>query len=71
MASPRNSSYESGRSKRFRRTAQNAPQIQPTTISVGFSRAYLGVHYPTDIVVGWICGAFWAVLLNRFDRPDS
>jgi undecaprenyl-diphosphatase len=29
------------------------------TIAVGLSRAYLGVHYPSDIIGGWILGAAW------------
>jgi membrane-associated phospholipid phosphatase len=27
--------------------------------SIGFSRLYLGVHYPTDIVAGYITGWLW------------
>ena len=39
------------------------------TVMIGFSRIYLGVHYPSDVIGGWCAGTVWALLCwVIFDR---
>ena len=43
--------------------------------SIGLSRIYLGVHYPSDVLGGYLAGAVWitgvALVYRRFRRRDA
>jgi undecaprenyl-diphosphatase len=38
------------------------------TFLVGASRVYLGVHYPTDVMAGWLVGLSWALFCWVVER---
>lgn len=38
------------------------------TLLIGLSRVYLGVHYPTDVLAGWMMGMSWALICWLVER---
>jgi undecaprenyl-diphosphatase len=38
------------------------------TLLVGSTRVYLGVHYPSDVLAGWLIGVSWALLCWLLER---
>ncbi|MGZ3459067.1 MAG: phosphatase PAP2 family protein [Archangium sp.] len=38
------------------------------TLLIGLTRVYLGVHYPTDVLGGWMAGLGWALLMALLAR---
>ena len=45
------------------------------TLTIGFSRAYLGVHYPSDVLAGYTAAIAWTTVIriahHTYWRPDG
>jgi len=58
--------------------ARNRPSrwLGPATgllfpLFIGISRVYLGAHYPSDVLAGFILGAAWGVMVAAFLLPPT
>jgi undecaprenyl-diphosphatase len=63
-----------GRSRRTRAASVGAAVT--LAIAIGISRIYLGAHWTTDVLAGWVLGGFWlflvlALVLAMRERPGS
>lgn len=45
-----------------------SPAIYAMPLAVGYSRIYVGKHYPSDVLAGWLVGACIGFLARRFTR---
>lgn len=61
--------------RRFARTIVIAGSVGLLAM-IGLSRVYLGVHYPSDVLAGWLLSGSWLailtlILLRRMGAPRS
>ncbi len=49
-------------------SAWNAIVALTLAIGIGISRIYLGMHWPTDVLAGWLAGGIWLATVIGIDR---
>lgn len=57
------------RARKRRRAA--AAVLTAASLLIGFSRLYLGAHWCTDVLAGWVLGALWGTLALRASLSDA
>ncbi|MGA7937930.1 MAG: phosphatase PAP2 family protein, partial [Kovacikia sp.] len=40
-------------------------------VAIAWTRLYLGVHYPSDILAGWAASIAWAIGVRLLIKPQS
>ncbi len=40
-------------------------------LAIGWTRLYLGVHYPSDILAGWLVSVAWAIGVSLLIKPRT
>ena len=54
-------------SQRFHLDAAATVALYALAMLVGFTRIYLGAHYPRDVIAGAVLGSVWGVLAGLVD----
>ena len=63
--------------RRFNRLGEKAGVLIALgmVLAIGFSRIYLGVHYLSDVLAGYMAGLFWLALcisaLEMVSKPEN
>jgi hypothetical protein len=51
------------RARRPRENDDHGWGALPVVVLIGFSRVYLGEHFPSDVIAGWCVGIAWLAIL--------